>query len=86
MSGYDAARALFESSRMQAASLACGHFGGVPGGDFGTGNQAFSLMAQVLNGRSIPKGGSGMLRSRWTPSLEAHHAVVMTNNRRPLGY
>ncbi len=41
MSGYDAVAALFESRQMRAACLACGHFGGVPGGDIGTGSQAF---------------------------------------------
>jgi len=61
MSGYDATGVLFESNHLRAGCLACGHFGGVPGGDFGTGAQAFSLMTQVLNGRPIPKGGSGML-------------------------
>lgn len=79
MSGYDACRALFESRHLRAASLACGHFGGVPGGDFGTGNQAFSLMGQVLNGRSIPRGGSGMLSVALGRFLEAHNAVVLTN-------
>jgi phytoene dehydrogenase-like protein len=79
MSGYDAARVLFESDHLRAASLACGHFGGVPGGDFGTGNQAFSLMGQVLNGRPIAKGGSGMLSVALGRFLEAHNAVILTN-------
>jgi len=79
MSGYDAACVLFESRYMRAASLACGHFGGVPGGDFGTGNQAFSLMGQVLNGRAIAKGGSGMLSVALGRVLEANHAVILTN-------
>jgi phytoene dehydrogenase-like protein len=79
MSGYEAARVLFESRQMRAASLACGHFGGVAGGDVGTGGQAFSLMTQVLNGRPIAKSGSGMLSVALGRFLEAHHAVVMTN-------
>ena len=79
MSGYEAVRALFESRQMQAASLACGHFGGVPGGDIGTGAQAFSLIPQVLSGRPIPKGGSGMLSVALGHFLEAHNAVVLTN-------
>jgi phytoene dehydrogenase-like protein len=78
MSGYDAVRVLFESRQMRAASLSCGHFGGVAGGDIGTGGQAFSLMGQ-LNGRPIAKGGSGMLSVALGRFLEAHNAVVMTN-------
>ena len=83
MSGYDAVLALFESRQMRAACLACGHFGGVPGGDIGTGSQAFSLIPQVLNGRPIPKGGSGMLSVSLGHFLEAHNAVVLTN--KPVG-
>ena len=79
MSGYDAACVLFESRQMRAASMACGHFGGVAGGDFGTGAQAFSLVGQVLAGRPIPKGGSGMLSVALGRVLEANHAVILTN-------
>lgn len=79
MSGYDATGVLFESNQMRAGSLACGHFGGVAGGDFGTGGQAFSLMTQVLNGRPIPKGGSGMLTVALGRFIEAHYGVILTN-------
>ncbi|HTA72108.1 MAG TPA: NAD(P)/FAD-dependent oxidoreductase [Bryobacteraceae bacterium] len=79
MSGYDAVRTLFESGHMRAACLSCGHFGGVPGGDFGTGNQAFSLMGQVLSGRPIAKGGSGMLSVALGRFIEAHNGVILTN-------
>jgi phytoene dehydrogenase-like protein len=79
MSGYDAARTLFESDHMRAACLSCGHFGGVPGGDFGAGNQAFSLIGQVLSGRPIAKGGSGMLSVALERFLEAHNGVILTN-------
>jgi len=79
MSGYDAARLLFESDHMRAACLSCGHFGGVPGGDFGTGNQAFSLVGQVLSGRPIAKGGSGMLSVALGKYVEAHNGVILTN-------
>ncbi len=79
MSGYDAARMLFESDHMRAACMACGHFGGVPGGDFGTGAQAFSLMVQVLNGRPIAKGGSGMLSVALSRLVQAHQGVILTN-------
>jgi phytoene dehydrogenase-like protein len=79
MSGYDATGMLFESDHLRAGSLACGHFGGVAGGDIGTGGQAFSLMTQVLNGRPIPKGGSGMLSVALGRFIEAHNGVILTN-------
>jgi phytoene dehydrogenase-like protein len=79
MSGYDAVRLLFDSDHMRAACLSCGHFGGVPGGDFGTGGQAFSLIGQVLNGRPIAKGGSGMLSVALGRFVEAHNGVILTN-------
>ncbi len=79
MSGYDASGVLFESNQLRAGCMACGHFGGVPGGDFGTGAQAFSLMTQVLNGRPIPKGGSGMLTVALGRFVEAHNGVILTN-------
>ena len=79
LSGYDAACALFESRQMRAASISCGHFGGVPASDIGTGAQAFSMCVQVLNGRPIAKGGSGMLSVSLGNFLEAHNAMVLTN-------
>jgi phytoene dehydrogenase-like protein len=79
MSGYDAACCLFESRYMRAASVSCGHFGGVPGSDYGTGNQAFSLVTQVLNGRSIAKGGSGTLSVVLGKFIEDHNGVILTN-------
>jgi len=79
MSGYEATGVLFESNHVRAGSLACGHFGGVAGGDIGTGGQAFSLMTQVLNGRPIPKGGSGMLSVALGRFIAAHHGVILTN-------
>ena len=79
MSGYDAACSIFESRYMRAASITCGHFGGVAGSDFGTGNQAFSLVGQVLNGRPIAKGGSGTLSVALGKFIEAHHGVILTN-------
>ena len=79
MTGYDAVHALFESDHVRAASLAVGHFGGTPGGDMGTGSQAFSLMNQVASGRSIPKGGSGMLSVALGRFIEAHNGIILTN-------
>lgn len=79
MTGYDAVRAVFENDHIRAASLAVGHFGGTPGGDMGTGGQAFSLINQVASGRSIPKGGSGMLSVALGRFIEAHDGVILTN-------
>jgi phytoene dehydrogenase-like protein len=79
MSGYDLVRELFEDDRIRAFHLAAGHFSAVPGGDPGTGGQAFSLIGQQISGRPIPKGGSGMLSVALGRFLEAHHAVILTN-------
>jgi phytoene dehydrogenase-like protein len=79
MTGYDAVRAVFENDHVRAASLAVGHFGGTPGGDMGTGGQAFSLINQVASGRSIPKGGSGMLSVALGRFIEAHNGLILTN-------
>jgi phytoene dehydrogenase-like protein len=78
MSGYDAVKTLYESRQMQAANLSTGHFGGVPGGDFGTGAQAFSLIGE-LNGRPMAKGGSGMFGVSLGRYIEAHGGVILTN-------
>ena len=79
MSGYDLVRELFEDDRIRAFHLAVGHFSAIPGGDPGTGGQAFSVMGQQIAGRPIPKGGSGMLSAALGRFLEAHNAVVLTN-------
>ena len=79
MSGYDLVRELFEDVRVQSFHLAVGHFGAVPAGDPGTGGQALSAIGQQMNGRPIPKGGSGMLTVALGRFLEAHNAVVLTN-------
>src|SRR5579862_5778329 len=78
MSGYDAVKALYESRQMQAANLSTGHFGGVPGGDFGTGGQAFSMIGE-MNGRPMAKGGSGMFSVALGRFIEAHNGVILTN-------
>jgi phytoene dehydrogenase-like protein len=78
MSGYDAVKLLYESRQMQAANLSTGHFGGVPGGDIGTGGQAFSMIGE-LNGRPMPKGGSGMFSVSLGRFIEAHGGVILTN-------
>ncbi len=79
MSGYDLVCELFESDYMRRANLVCGHFGSVPGGDPNTGSQAYALVVQQLNGRVIPKGGSGTLSVSLGKFIEAHNGVVLTN-------
>jgi len=77
LSGYDAARQVWESPFMQAASLSGGRWPGVPGSDAGTGAQAFSMMDH-LAGRPMPKGGSGMLSVALGRSIEANNGVILT--------
>jgi phytoene dehydrogenase-like protein len=79
MSGYDLVCELYESEYMRRANMVCGHFGSVPGGDPGTGNQAFALVVQQISGRVIPKGGSGTLSVALGKFIEAHNGVVLTN-------
>jgi phytoene dehydrogenase-like protein len=79
MSGYDLVCELYESDYMRRANMVCGHFGSVPGGDPGTGNQAFALVVQQISGRVIPKGGSGTLSVALGRFIEAHNGVILTN-------
>jgi phytoene dehydrogenase-like protein len=79
LSGYDAAHELFESDYLRAASLGCGRFIGLPGSDPGTGMHALSLVNQVLNGRCVPKGGSGMLTTALGRAIENNNGVILTN-------
>src|SRR5258708_29591140 len=53
LSGYDAARQIWESPHMRAANLSACHFAGAPGSDPGTGNQALSTMNHLYR-RPIP--------------------------------
>jgi phytoene dehydrogenase-like protein len=82
LSGYDASKQLWESPHMRAANLTAGHFGGVPGSDPGTGAQAVSMIGH-LNGRPIPKGGSGMLTVALGRYIEANRGVILTG--KPVG-
>jgi beta-carotene ketolase (CrtO type) len=79
MSGYDLVSEIYESDYMRRANLVCGHFGSVPGGDPGTGGQAFALVVQQISGRVIPKGGSGTLTVALGRFIEDHDGVVLTN-------
>ena len=78
LSGFDAARQVWESPVMQAANLSSGRWTGVPGSDPGTGAQAFSMMDQ-LSGRPMPKGGSGMLSIALGRCIEASNGVILTS-------
>lgn len=79
MSGYELVCQLYESDYMRRGSLVCGHFGSVPGGDPGSGGQAYSLVVQQINGRVIPKGGSGTLSVALGRFIEDHNGVILTN-------
>jgi phytoene dehydrogenase-like protein len=79
MSGYDLVSEMYESDYMRRGSLVCGHFGSVPGGEPGTGGQAFALAVQHISGRVIPKGGSGTLTVALGKFIEDHGGVVLTN-------
>jgi phytoene dehydrogenase-like protein len=79
MSGYDLVCQLYESDYMRRGNLVCGHFGSVPGGDPGTGGQAYSLVVQQINGRVIPKGGSGTLSVALGRFIQDHNGVILTN-------
>ncbi len=78
MSGYTAARQVWESRHMQAAALSGGKFSGPSGSDPGTGLQAFSMLSH-LAGRPMPKGGSGMLCVALGRLIEANNGVIMTS-------
>ena len=77
LSGYIAARQIWESPVMQAANLSGGKWAGVPGSDPGTGAQAFSMMDHMA-GRPMPKGGSGMLSVALGRCIEANNGVILT--------
>ena len=53
VSGYDAARQVWESPVMQAANLSGGRWPGIPGSDAGTGAQAFSMMDHMAGRQGV---------------------------------
>ena len=77
MTGFAAARQVWESPQMQAAALSGGKFFGPSGSELGTGLQAFSMLNHVA-GRPIPKGGSGMLTVALGRLIEASNGVITT--------
>ncbi len=78
LSGFDAARQLWETPQMQAANISGGRWGGVQGSDPGSGSQAWSMLTH-MNGRPMPKGGSGMVSTSLGRFIEAHQGTVLTN-------
>jgi phytoene dehydrogenase-like protein len=82
MTGYAAARELWESRHVRAACLSSGRFFGPAGGDIGTGLQALMLM-EHMKGRPVPKGGSGMLTVALGRLIEHHGGVILTG--KPVG-
>ena len=78
LSGFDACRQVWKSTQMQAASLSAGKFTGAPGSDLGTGDEAFTLL-NMLAGRPMPRGGSGLLAQALARVIEANHGVILTN-------
>lgn len=77
LTGHAAARQVWESPYLQAASLSSGKFAGVPGSDPGTGAQALTLL-DMLAGRPMPRGGSGMLATALAGVIEKHGGVILT--------
>jgi beta-carotene ketolase (CrtO type) len=78
MTGFAAAKQVWESPYMQAAAMSGGKFFGPLGSELGTGLQAFSMLNHMA-GRPFPKGGSGMLTVALGRLIEAHGGVIMTN-------
>ncbi|MBC9247467.1 NAD(P)/FAD-dependent oxidoreductase [Paracoccus sp. 11-3] len=78
LSGFDAARQLWESPQMQAANISGGRWGGVPASDPGSGAQAWSMLTHMA-GRPMPVGGSGMLSTSLGRFIQAHGGTVLVN-------
>lgn len=79
MSGYDLVHETFENHYIRTFHLAVGRFSSVPGGHPNTGRQLFSAITHQINGRPIPKGGSGMLAVALGRVIEANGGVIQTN-------
>lgn len=79
MSGYELVTETFENDYIRTFHLAVGRFSSVPGGNPGTGKQLFTAIAHQLNGRPMPRGGSGMLSTALARVIEDHHGIILTN-------
>lgn len=79
MSGYDLVRETFENDYIRTLHLAVGRFSSIPGGHPNTGRQLFTAISHQMNGRPIPKGGSGMLAVALGRAIEAHGGIIRTS-------
>lgn len=79
MSGYDLVCETFENEYIRSFHLAQGRFSSIPGAHPNTGSQLFSAIGYQVNGRPMPKGGSGMLPTALARVIEANGGVILTN-------
>ena len=79
MSGYDLVKKTFENDYIRSFHLAQGRFSSIPGGHPNTGSQVFTAIRHQVNGRPMPKGGSGMLPVTLARVIEANGGVILTN-------
>ncbi len=79
MSGYDLVNETFENDYIRSFHLAQGRFSSVPGAHPNTGNQLFTAIRHQVNGRLMPKGGSGMLPLALSRVIEANGGEILTN-------
>jgi phytoene dehydrogenase-like protein len=79
MSGYDLVRKTFENHYIRSFHLAQGRFSSIPGGHPNTGGQLFTAIRHQVNGRPMPKGGSGMLPVALGRVIEANGGMIRTN-------
>jgi phytoene dehydrogenase-like protein len=79
MSGYDLVKKTFENDYIRSFHLAQGRFSSIPAGHPNTGSQVFTAIRHQVNGRPMPKGGSGMLPIALARVIEANGGVILTN-------
>ncbi len=79
MSGYDLVKKTFENDYIRSFHLAQGRFSSIPAGHPNTGSQVFTAIRHQVNGRPMPKGGSGMLPVTLARVIEANGGVIRTN-------
>ena len=79
MSGYDLVSKTFENRYIRSFHLAQGRFSSIPGAHPNTGSQLFTAIRHQVNGRPMPKGGSGMLPVALGRVIEANGGVILTN-------
>lgn len=79
MSGYDLVNETFENHYIRTFHLAVGRFSSIPAGHPNTGKQLFTAISHQINGRPLPRGGSGMLAVALGRVIEANGGVIQTN-------